>query len=279
MTQGTAGWADTPLSSGCVEAFDPKFIIARAVRSEVVDRLRVDRAGKTSESEQIVTFDAAQRAEFLDAMLSQERGAFDVTVEAMGLRGIPFVQTLRHLITPVLDDLGQMWRDDKASFVDVTLATCRVQTFVCEKLVATAARDRKGERHGTIAFARPMGESHTLGLTVVTECFRIDGWSVMGGVDLEIGDGLWSMLAERHVDVLGLSIGSEVQVPAAIEAITRARQVSRNRDIVIGIGGYCTIAAPEAVQNIGANFIASDALDAVDMAAAFLNGQGVDAQA
>ncbi len=265
--QGTEGWSDTPSSSDCADSFDPKAILARAVRSEVVGRLRVDRKGGTDEP---VAFDAAQRSLFLDAMLSGDRETFDGAVADLSLHTVPFAQTLRNLITPVLDDLGQMWRDDEASFVDVTLATCRVQTFLCEKLVAVNARDRGGARHGSIAFARPVGESHTLGLTVATECFRIDGWTVLGGVDLEVGEGLWALLSGHHVDVLGLSVGSASQAPAAAEAIRRARAVSRNPALVVGLGGYCTIAAPEALRDIGADFTASDALDAVDMAASFL---------
>lgn len=275
MAQDTEGWHDEQSPSDCVETFDPKFIIAHTVRSEVVDRLKVDRAGKESPS---LVFGAEQRAAFLEAMLSTKSSAFDAAVEALRLRELPFVNTLRHLITPVLDDLGQMWSEDRASFVDVTLATCRVQTFICEKLVATAARDRSDERHGSIAFVRPAGENHTLGLSVVTECFRIDGWTVLGGVGLEIGDDLWRILAEQHVDVLGISIGSAVQVPPVMGAIAQARKVSRNRDLVIGIGGYCTIAAPKALEGLDMDFVTSDALHAIDMAASFLGRPGRKAQ-
>ncbi len=268
--QGIRGWSDALLPAECTDSFDPKFILARAVRSEVIDRLAAERAEKITGSDQPVLFDATERATFLEAMLSEDRKAFDTTVDEMALRSKPFTQILRELITPVLDDLGQMWRDDRASFMEVTLATCRVQTFVCEKLAATAKRDRKDEVHGNIAFARPEGESHTLGLTVVTECFRIDGWTVMGGVDLEIGDGLWSLLADNDIDVLGFTVGSAMHVPPVAEAIKQAKEVSRNRDLVIGIGGYCAIADPEAIKTLNADFVAIDALDAIDTAASFL---------
>lgn len=269
---GAEGWKDTRPSNECSESFDPKFILAQAVRSEVVTRLQAERAEQFAGSDPTVIFDDDQRATFLDAMLSADRTVFDDTVDDMALRDKPFTQTLRNLITPVLDDLGQMWRDDRASFMDVTLATCRVQTFMCEKLGASAKRDRSGELHGNIAFARPVGESHTLGLTVVTECFRIDGWTVLGGVDLEIGDQLWSMLARQHIDVLGLTVGSTLQVAPVAAAIKRARAVSLNRNIVLGVGGYCAIADPEAVQTLNADFVATDALEAVDTAASFLSG-------
>ena len=264
------GWSDSLLPEECAAVFDPKFILARAVRSEVVTRLKAEHATKSVGGLPAPLFGQEDRDEFLDAMLSEDRNAFDDAVDRMDLKQKPFTETLRQLITPTLDDLGQMWRDDLASFMEVTLATCRVQTFVCEKLGATAKRDRADEIHGSIAFARPAGESHTLGLTVVTECFRIDGWNVMGGVDLEIGDGLWSLVSDHHVDVLGLTVGSAMQIAPVAEAIEKVRRVSRNPNIVIGVGGYCVISDPEAIKGLGADFIAIDALDAIDTAASFL---------
>jgi len=274
--QNVAGWSDALLPEECADSFDPKFILARAVRSEVVTRLKVERAARFGD-DPLPLFGQEHRAEFLDAMLSNDREAFDATVTRMDLRDKPFTETLRQLISPTLDDLGQMWRDDRASFMDVTLATCRVQTFMCEKLGATAKRDRSGETHGSIAFARPAGESHTLGLTVVTECFRIDGWNVMGGVDLEIGDGLWSLLRDRHVDVLGITVGSVMQVASVAEAVKKAKQLSCNPDLVIGLGGYCAISDPDAMEGLGADFISADALDAVDTAASFLGENSAQA--
>ncbi len=267
--QSAAGWSDAALPEECADSFDPKFILARAVRSEVVTRLKAERAARLG-NDPVAIFGQEHREEFLDAMLSDDRNAFDAAVDRMDLKQKPFTETLRELITPTLDDLGQMWRDDRASFMEVTLATCRVQTFVCEKLGATAKRDRSGEVHGSIAFARPAGESHTLGLTVVTECFRIDGWDVMGGVDLEVGDDLWSLVSEKHIDVLGFTVGSAMQVAPVAEAIEKAKRLSRNPNLVIGVGGYCVISDPDAVKGLGADFIAIDALDAIDTAASLL---------
>lgn len=273
--RGAGGWSDTSLSPSaeCAASFDPKFILARAVRSEVANRLKADKAGNSTHDEPEMIFGPEERRDFLAAMLSEDRGAFDEAVDVLNLRSAPFSQTLRELITPVLDDLGQMWRDDTASFMDVTLATCRVQTFVCEKLVATAKRDRSDELHGNIVFARAAGETHTLGLTVVTECFRIDGWNVMGGIDMEIGDDLWSMLAETSIDVLGLTVGSAIQIPEVAEAMKKAKEVSFNPDLVICVGGYCAIADPDAMEGLNADFIATDALDAIDTAASLLGGR------
>lgn len=273
IRQELKGWSDTLLPGECAELFDPRFILARAVRSEVVTRLAADRAASGIGKDAVASFDAEQRRGFLDAILSDRRGAFDDAVDGLALREKPFDVILRQLVTPVLDDLGQMWRDDRASFVEVTLAACRVQTFVCEKLSATATRDRQDEMHGSIAFARPVGETHTLGLTVVTECFRIDGWSVMGGVDLEIGDALWRLLVRQSIDVLGLTVGSVPQIEPVTAAIAKARHVSGNPDLIIAIGGYCAVSDPELVEAMGADFVATDALDAIDTAASYVGAR------
>lgn len=268
--RGVEEWTATLLPAECANSFDPKFILAHAVRSEVVDRLKSERPDLFGDSVTQQVFGPEHRAEFLTAMLSTDREAFDAAVDRLGLRDLPFTATLRELISPTLDDLGRMWSEDRATFMDVTLAACRVQTFVCEKLTATAHRDRSNERHGSIAFARPAGETHTLGLTVVTECFRIDGWNVLGGVDLEIGDNLWALVSDHNVDVVGLTVGSVNQIAPVAEAITKVRKIAKNRNIVIAVGGYCGISDPEAMNSLGADFIATDALQAIDKAASFL---------
>lgn len=264
-------WTRTLLSDECNDLRDPKFILARAVRSEVVTRLKAERAELNTAMPPLALFDDDERADFLDAMLSDERDAFDIEVDRLALRDKQFTSVLRDMITPVLDDLGQMWRDDQADFLQVTLASCRVQTLVCDILGSTATRNRSSNLSGSIAFARPAGETHTLGLSVVTECFRIDGWNVIGGVDLEVGDSLWATLGTEHLDVLGLSVGSLGQVEPVRDAIAKAKETSKNANLLIGLGGYCAVTDPDLLKSIGADFVSTDALQAIDVAASMLH--------
>ena len=97
-------------------------------------------------------------------------------------------------------------------------------------------------------------------------------------MDLEVGDRLWSLVSENHLDVLGLTIGSALQVAPSAAAIEKARRLSLNPNIVICAGGYCAVADPAAMAGLGADFIAVDALDAIDTASSYLGNSGSSPQ-
>ena len=70
------------------------------------------------------------------------------------------------------------------------------------------------------------------------------------------------MVASEWFDVVGLSLGAEIHLDALKQCIGAVREVSRNRDIAVIVGGPVFGARPECVAQVGADAMASNGLEA-----------------
>lgn len=242
-------------------------ILVRAINAEVARRMR---CGRSAEADSVSTAGReagrpleARVEELLSALFEKDRTRLALLVEALREQRPRLVHLYRALLVPVAARLGNMWRDDSASFVDVTVASARLQ-FVVNELTAhvdldppRAALDRR------VLLARPRGEAHTIGLAIVEACFRSAGWEACGGAVLEADSALFSELQSRSYSVLGLSVGSIAAAEGLAETIKAARKVSRNRAIKVCLGGAAVAGEPRLFAAMGADFLADDAMDAV----------------
>jgi hypothetical protein len=89
----------------------------------------------------------ADRERFLDLVLGADDDAPAAYVDALVRCGVPVDAVYMELLAPTAEALGRMWSDDACDFVDVTLATGRLQRAVRELghgFVGTRGRRRGG---------------------------------------------------------------------------------------------------------------------------------------
>jgi methanogenic corrinoid protein MtbC1 len=123
---------------------------------------------------------------------------------------------------------------------------------------------------GRIWLGAPPDEQHTLGLILVSEFFVRSGWSVqMMNPVSETSDYLAPIAAEWF-DLVGFSVSCNSNLPRLYRTIRTVREVSRNRDVKILVGGWVFRDAPDLVARLGADGGAPDAREAVDVARSFL---------
>lgn len=137
-----------------------------------------------------------------------------------------------------------------------------------EKVQQASARVAREQQSRRILLAKVSGEEHTLGLLVVTACFQEAGWEVSGGAELVCGNRMFRTLADGQFSVLGLSVGISVELDKLSAIIKKARSMSANPGIGICVGGPALIADRDRFSNVGADFIATDALTAIKNAEA-----------
>jgi methanogenic corrinoid protein MtbC1 len=113
----------------------------------------------------------------------------------------------------------------------------------------------EGVPHGRghrILMAQPDDETHSFGLSLVGEFFRRDGWDV---VVARAGTGLEPVQCVRTetFDAVGLSVGSQLNLPWLRDRIARIRRESCNPSIVVMVGGPLFADRPERALEIGAD--------------------------
>ncbi|MEO0326074.1 MAG: cobalamin B12-binding domain-containing protein [Myxococcota bacterium] len=146
--------------------------------------------------------------------------------------GLTQESLLLHLIAPAAKLLGDQWLDDARSFVDVTVGLGTLQrslTLLCRQ------SERPSHRGLVVLLAAP-GEQHTLGVHVVAEQIRREGWAAQVETGLDTG-ALADLVANEHVDMVGLSVSHADLITTLPSLLETVREASQNPDIRIVVGG------------------------------------------
>jgi hypothetical protein len=106
------------------------------------------------------------------------------------------------------------------------------------------------------------GSQHLLGLAIVAELFRGDGWDVV----VEIADtqsALLEVVRSEWIDLVGLSVGVSEQLPLLPDLIGQLKLASRNANVSVILGGTAFLGSDLQAHQLGADGISLDAADAV----------------
>ena len=169
------------------------------------------------------------------------------------------------LFSPSARYLGTLWEEDECDFVQVTLGLMQLQMMT--RKIGNSFHDRYNlsAPGPKVLFAPMPGSQHTLGVLIVSELFRKEGWQVW----MELGSSeknLLSTLSEEWFDVVGLSIGTEAQLDELSTLIDRVRRASHNPSVLVMIGGPAIHGRSDHSHRFGADAFAADAASAVKIA-------------
>lgn len=245
--------------------------LRKTILSRVVPRLSEigKEAGAPAEAAAPVT--AAQVVAFSDMVLAAAVPGLITYIDALRAEGLSTEAVMLQLLAPAARRLGDLWLDDRLSFLDVTAGLGRLQG-VMRALGPDFDGDAPGQIHGKKILLAPVsGEQHIFGLSVVAAFFRRAGWEVTFEPRIAFDDLLILVRAERFTAV-GLSVANDKflpDLPAQVEALRRA---SRNENVTLLAGGTAFLLDPELHRRVGVDAVARDATEAVQMAEA-LSGQ------
>jgi methanogenic corrinoid protein MtbC1 len=121
-----------------------------------------------------------------------------------------------------------------------------------------------------VMLAAAPGTQHILGLVMVSEFFRKEGWQVV----VEIANTEKEILqaaANEWFDLIGLSVGLVEQIPTLAGLIARVKKSSHNPDTPVLLGGPAFYSSDVTAESLGASGISLDALHGVKLASALVN--------
>lgn len=249
---------------------DPRAVwaaqLARTIEAEIIPRLML--AHRAVSPDLLVDEAlAGQRgpkevAEFCALVLNRDLRDAAAFVEDLLERGLSLSSIYLDLLAPTARRMGELWEADLCDFTEVTVGLGRLHQLLHELSPIFRAEGRNWG-NGRRALLVPVpGEQHTLGLFMVAEFFRRDGWEVWGEPAAS-RSALADMVRAEWFDLVGLSAGTDCQLDLVASAILAVRRASRNRSIGVLVGGPVFIAHPEYVVQVGADAMATDAHEAV----------------
>jgi MerR family transcriptional regulator, light-induced transcriptional regulator len=242
-------------------------LISRMVESEILPQ--VARATRKRQGRSAPAATADDTNELVLLLLSEHIGDVTSFMGRMRQRGISPAAIYLGVMTDAARRLGDLWRDDRCNFVQVTIAMGRLQMAVrslSPEFQRAAVHRVKTE---TVMLLPAPGDQHIFGLMVLAEFFIRDGWRVVGGPGCGAEEAV--MLArENWLDIVGFSVGSTSQVDALARCIHAVRCASRNPNLRVMVGGSLVLAQPELAAHVGADAAAVDAQAATRQARGLL---------
>ncbi len=183
-------------------------------------------------------------------------------VDALVSRGISFTDICLDALGHAAAELGQMWTDDRCSFVEVT-AGLGILHLLLERLSASFLANipvRNASRR--ILLASLSGEQHSLGLTILGDLFRQSGWDVTMELAAAQAD-ISATVRNGWFAIVGLSVAADERTPLLAGTIDEIRKASVNPYVGVMVGGQALLQHPELAERIGADISACNAAEAV----------------
>ncbi len=236
--------------------------LARTLESDVIPRL----VGAHSHAPRAAVHLEAREIEGFVALLRNGTDAeLAAAVAAIQRRGFAVDAIFLELFAPAARYLGDLWVADRCDFSTVTICLGRLQRLLREWSPAFGQEVEHPANGRRMLLAQHPEEQHSFGLSMVAEFFRRAGWEVLGGVGGAVPDPS-AQVSREWFDVVGFSIGSETRIDWLKERIAQVRKVSRNRSVVVLVGGPLFVLQPAWAQSVGADAAGQDGAQAPKLA-------------
>ncbi len=236
--------------------------LAKTLESDVIPRL-VGAHGKAPVN--LPRLEPKEIEGFVTLLRNGTDPELAANVHALHRRGMPVEAIFLELFSPAARLLGDLWVADRCDFSTVTICLGRLQRLLREWSPTFGTEVEHPANGRRILLAQHPEEQHSFGLSMVAEFFRREGWEVLGGVGGAVADPS-AQVSREWFDAVGFSIGSETRVDWLRERIAKVRAATRNRSVVVLVGGPLFVLQPAWVESVGADASGQDGGKAPKMA-------------
>lgn len=246
------------------------------VESEIIPRLVEAHRDRGDPLLRAIAIGQADVEMFARTLLDPSRTPSELLLDGHCERGVPLDVIYLDLFAPAARLLGDMWLVDLCSFSAVTLGLWRIRGMIHDLSPSFHASSPGTQANSAaerrILLATLPGQQHTMGLTLLSEFFRRDGWIALCIPSPE--PGLTQTTLSGHwFDVFGLSASMDSEIDDLEKTIKAARKTSQNPRLTVLVGGPLFLRRPELCDMIGADGTAADAPSAIALAATLVQIQ------
>jgi methanogenic corrinoid protein MtbC1 len=194
--------------------------------------------------------------------MTGELAAAAAFIGRLRARDVSLPRIYLELLAPTARLLGQMWSEDRCDFTSVTIGLCCLQQLVLENSHAFEPRRGRPGSIRRILLAAVPGEQHSLGLLIVGEFFRRQGWEVISGTGASARE-IVATTRKQWFSMVGFSLTCESRIESLAALIHDIRRATRNPSLGVMVGGLPFAERPELAALVGADATAMDGQQAV----------------
>jgi hypothetical protein len=201
------------------------------------------------------------KLEWLCNSIMEQNGNCNAIVKGMLEIGISIKEVFEVYIPDVARLLGDYWVNNRLSFVEVTLATSRLQTLAREFERLYIGSVNSGTYGPEILLITPKGEQHTFGAQMASRKFRRLGASPY----LSINNGkneIKKILNKQNFKLVGLSISNYKLCDRQSELLSTIAMIKKLK-IPIVAGGSLVQSPSNFLKSLNVDLITDDAVHAL----------------
>lgn len=267
-----AGFAD-------VETFERQLAVrggaalARAIETEIIPRLMLahrtilhEKARVRRKNRDISTDEAG---EFAGLLVKHDLSVAEAFADALIDQGASIEVVFTNLFAPAARLLGEWWESDQATFAEVTIGLSRIHQLV-HKYSPFFTAEPGPQTSPLSALLTPLpGEQHSLGILLLEQYLRRAGMRVTTPATTSVA-GLIAMVRQEHYDMVGISVTCDPDLERISELIGKLRKASRNKELVVMVGGRVVNDMPDFVERVGADGTDADGSKTVERLASLV---------
>lgn len=246
---------------------DGEVLLARLIETNIIPRLlgKHDGDGVPGTSEGQLTESERARCveEFTETALATNADLSAAYFENLLRLGFPVSSLFTGILVPSARRLGELWDRDLRDFTEVARGMDHIQQIVLAHCSMFTNELHVASLPRRILLMPLPNEGHRFGLLLIRAQFWRAGWDVSCDIPESIDD-LVRLVKKTPFDVVGISACAVRDVPSIARDISRIRKASRNKDLVVLVGGQAFVRDPNLVAAIGADATAADGRDAVE---------------
>lgn len=161
-------------------------------------------------------------------------------------------------VAPCARLIGQWWSEDTLDFGSTTIVAAHLQQLLHE-FSAEFLQEAPKERNGwSLLLLTEPGAQHSMGLFMLSEFFRRDGWTVTTGVPQDMAE--FKRLAQSDwFDAVGVSISTDRHLQALATALRQLKDSTVNPSMQFFVGGPMAVLEPARLKSMPAEVVAHDA--------------------
>ncbi len=193
---------------------------------------------------------------FVAAALSGTERAFEVLLGHFRKNRISYAMVADVYIPEAARQMGESWLNDELSWLEVSIATARLQSLLREIGAAWTADLADTLGQGAVLLLVPEGEQHTLGSMVAMGQLRRMGISVclrFAPSHVEMAN----LLQDKEFDGVLISVATEERVKSATILVRFLRSMGKKLPPIV-VGGPLVTVKPQLMSCIGADFYCID---------------------
>lgn len=199
------------------------------------------------------------------ALIGRDDQAGAVMVGELRESGMSVEEIYINHLSTVAAHLGELWNEDRISFMDVTLATSRI--FGIMRAIGTQLSVRPALDQPSAIFAMVPGDEHTLGIKMATDLFRSEGWDITLLQSMD-HDQLVERIDRADQVIIALSAGSETSLPALARLVVALR--IHRPEVIIVLSGHIVDLPEDILATVAPDAIVHDVSEARDVLNGFL---------